>query len=172
MYIETKEIGPEGLVIEQYVELPAPLPLEGDEVVEVGRAHLSGELAREAAGIQFTGDVETGARMRCSRCLESYSFPLELHFRLLYTTSRDSEKGGAGRLDEESMTLVHYDGARIDLGALLREQVYLGLPLKPLCSTGCRGLCPRCGANLNAGTCGCPQERPEDPGFGVLKKLL
>jgi uncharacterized protein len=172
MYIETKEIGPEGLVVDRFIELSEPLPLERDEVIEVGRAHVSGELVREATGIQFTGDIETGARMRCGRCLEQYDLPLELHFGLLYTTSREAVERGEGRIDEESMTLVQFDGTRIDLRALLREQVYLGLPLKPLCRADCRGLCPRCGANLNAGACGCPRERAEDPRLGILKKLL
>jgi hypothetical protein len=59
---------------------------------------------------------------------------------------------------------------RIDLGALLQENVLLSLPVQPVCREGCRGLCPRCGAPLNAGPCGCPPQRV-DPRLQALAKL-
>ncbi len=172
MFIETKEIGPEGLLVDRVVESPAPLPLDGDEVAKVGRAHLTGDLSREAEGIAFTGDIETATTLTCSRCLESFELPLELHFSLLYTTSPEGLGKKESRVDEESVTRTHYDGVRVDLGALLAEQIYLGLPLKPLCRNECRGLCPRCGANLNQGDCGCREERADDPRLRILKTLL
>ena len=172
MFLETKEIGPEGLAVDRHIELPGPLPLEGEDVVEVARARLTGDLMRERGGISFAGDIETGATLRCSRCLETYDLPLSLHFDLLYTTDPETVDGDDGRIDDESASLALYDGSRIDLTALLREQVYLGLPLKPLCRPDCRGLCPRCGANLNAGACGCPEERAGETHPGRSKLLL
>jgi uncharacterized protein len=52
----------------------------------------------------------------------------------------------------------------------MREQMYLALPMKPLCRDDCRGLCPTCGANLNLAACGCKNEW-EDPRLAVLRKL-
>ncbi len=172
MFIETKEIGPEGLAVDRYIEALAPLPLVGQEVVRVGRTHLTGELHREAGGIDFTGDIETVAALTCSRCLESCELPLALHFRLLYTTSSENLGTRERRVDEESVTLTPYDGARLDIGTLLQEQIYLGLPLKPLCRDECRGLCARCGTNLNLGACECQEQRVEDPRLRGLKTLL
>jgi len=62
---------------------------------------------------------------------------------------------------------VHYEGDEIDLTPLVHEQIILALPTRPLCGESCRGLCPRCGANLNAGACGCPAA-PPDPRLAVL----
>jgi uncharacterized protein len=171
MYIETKEIGPEGLVVDRYIA-PFRLPLQEGEAAQVGRSHLVGELRRGEDGISFSGAIDTVADLECSRCLEGYALPLELGFNLLYTTLPEEAAAGDRRMDEERVTRTPFDGVRIDLGALLAEQIYLGLPLKPLCDEGCRGLCPRCGANRNQGACGCPEERTEDPRLRILKDLL
>ena len=71
------------------------------------------------------------------------------------------------------MVVGYYDGDRLDLGEVVREQVLLALPLKPLCREDCRGLCPRCGQNRNLGPCGCPPpEEPGDPRLEPLRKLV
>jgi uncharacterized protein len=172
MYIETKEIGPDGLVVEKDQAWALPAPEEGADEVQVERVHLSGEVHRESRGHAFSGDISTVARLGCSRCLEPFFLPLDLHFDLLYTSEPDEPHGAESRVDEESFTQVYYDGTRIDLDALLSEQIYLGLPLKPLCRIDCRGLCPRCGANLNQESCGCPAESEADPRLSVLKTLV
>ena len=52
----------------------------------------------------------------------------------------------------------------------MREQLYLALPMKPLCREDCKGLCPNCGTNWNRGTCDCKQGW-EDPRLAALNKL-
>ena len=171
MYIEIKEIGPEGLSVSRSMKA-FRLPLIGNEGVQVDTVHLNGELSRDQDGISFAGLIETVATLSCSRCLEEFSLPLELPFDLFYTTEPEGAGNAATRIDDDMVTRVHLDGARIDLQSLLSEQVYLGLPLKPLCRPDCLGLCPRCGTNLNAGGCACAEERTEDPRLQVLKNLL
>jgi len=176
MFIQTKEIGPDGLTIDRQFTYDMPAPPGGVEAVSIGEVHLSGTLNRTGGGIDFRGDIETVATTACSRCLEPYALPMALHFRLLYTLETDTHSRGERRVDEESITHARYDGARINLGELLEEQVYLGLPLKPLCRADCRGLCTRCGTNLNFGTCDCAEtqdgSRTEDPRLLTLKTLL
>ncbi|HYV86710.1 MAG TPA: DUF177 domain-containing protein [Patescibacteria group bacterium] len=134
---------------------------------------LSGDLHKEGGRVAFAGEIATVATLPCSRCLEPYGLPLDMRFDLLYTAEPErDERGGESRVEEDSFTEVHFDGARIDLDSLLAEQIYLALPLKPLCRDDCRGLCPRCGANLNAGDCGCPAEQMPDPRLAALKKLI
>lgn len=171
MFIETKEIGPEGLVVRRSIEA-FRLPPSGTDALRIDTVHLSGELQKEKDGVSFAGRIETAATLSCSRCLEEYSLPLDLPFDLFYTAGPEASPGGERRIDEDMVTLVHYDGIRIDLRSLVSEQVYLGLPLKPLCRPDCMGLCPRCGTNLNAGTCTCAEERTEDPRLRILKNLL
>jgi uncharacterized protein len=176
MYIQTKEIGPDGLAIDRRFTHRMPAPPEGADAVSVGEVHVTGTLTRTGGGVDFKGDIETVATVTCSRCLEPYRLPLALRFRLLYTAVADPAARGEHRIDEETITLARYDGARIDLGGLLEEQVYLGLPLKPLCRADCRGLCSRCGTNRNAEACDCPETqdgaRTEDPRLLSLKTLL
>ncbi len=171
MFIETKEIGPEGLVVSRSMEA-FRLPLSSDEAIWIDRVHLSGELFKDRDGVSFSGRIKTAVTLSCSRCLEEYSLPLDLPFDLFYTTGPENPNGDEKQPDEDIVTLVHYDGTRIDLRSLLSEQVYLGLPLKPLCRIDCLGLCPRCGTNLNAGACTCAEERTEDPRLRILKNLL
>src|SRR5262245_4700696 len=173
MYIETKEIGPEGLVVDKDAEWHLPSPSAGDEGVKVDRIRLSGEIQKERDGYAFSGDIATLATLDCGRCLEPYGLPLTMHFDLLYTSRpEERDRPGENRVDEDSITEVHFDGFRIDLDALLAEQIYLALPLKPLCREGCRGLCSRCGANLNLSACGCLADIEPDPRFAALKRLV
>lgn len=51
----------------------------------------------------------------------------------------------------------------LDVNELVRQQLLLALPTRPLCRPQCRGLCPKCGTNLNQGDCGCRREAPERP---------
>jgi uncharacterized protein len=58
----------------------------------------------------------------------------------------------------------------IDLDDVLRQQVYLALPVKKLCNQGCKGICPRCGVNLNETTCECANVATDSP-FAALVQL-
>jgi uncharacterized protein len=71
--------------------------------------------------------------------------------------------------DDELDTAFYQDGV-IDLGQLVREQILLLLPMKPLCKESCAGLCPVCGTNLNTGSCACSPEW-DDPRLAPLKAL-
>ena len=76
-----------------------------------------------------------------------------------------------GRLSADDLALSYYEGDEIDLTPLVHEQTILALPTRPLCRETCRGLCPRCGANLNSGACGCPAA-PPDARLAVLHTLV
>jgi len=81
MYIETKEIGPEGLSIGRSIE-GFRLPSGEAEGIQVDSVHLSGELSKREDGLSFSGRISASARLACSRCLEEYSLPLDLSFDL------------------------------------------------------------------------------------------
>jgi uncharacterized protein len=69
--------------------------------------------------------------------------------------------------------VAYYEGDRLDLGDVIREQLFLAAPLSRLCRPDCRGLCPTCGANRNQTACACPPvvEESLSP-FAVLKGKL
>lgn len=72
---------------------------------------------------------------------------------------------GAGELD-----ISFLEEEKINVAGLVRENVLLALPVQPLCDDDCRGLCPRCGANLNRGPCSCSTTH-RDPRWGKLESL-
>jgi len=81
-----------------------------------------------------------------------------------------SEAPDKEELSAQELDLDVYSGETVDLEALVREQIILLAPLKPLCSEGCRGLCPTCGVNLNQETCSCKVENASSPArMGKLK---
>ena len=73
-------------------------------------------------------------------------------------------------MDEQELDTAFYQDGVIDLRQLVREQIFLMLPMKPLCQESCAGLCPVCGTNLNTGSCECSPEW-EDPRLAPLKAL-
>jgi uncharacterized protein len=117
--------------------------------------------SRTPQGLLLQGEFSAGAELECVRCLENYSQDLKWSVTDLYAFDR--------RNMTESGLLVPEDG-QIDLEPLLREYALLEIPISPLHSPDCKGLCPVCGENLNKTDCG---HRPEpDSPFAVLKDLL
>ena len=72
-------------------------------------------------------------------------------FDLRYQPHAENTGEGEREIEEDDLTTAFYENDEIDLGQLMHEQFYLALPMKPLCSDDCHGLCPICGTNLNRG---------------------
>ena len=71
---------------------------------------------------------------------------------------------------EEDLDVFPFDGEKIDLEPVFREQFVLAVPFAPLCREDCKGLCPHCGTNLNLEQCSC-SEPMEDPRWAALKEI-
>lgn len=128
------------------------------------------EIRRVNQSVLIKGGVQTILRLQCVRCLKEFSYPLASGYELtLHPFS-------GGKLEEEldlSMQEVETNflrGDEIHLSEIACEQVFLEIPVQPLCQEGCKGLCPHCGSDLNLSTCTCVKEEYES-GFSVLKKL-
>lgn len=72
---------------------------------------------------------------------------------------------------EESDSILTVPDMKLDLDELLYSEVIVSLPMKHLCKEDCKGICPKCGKNLNEGKCGCP-EKEIDPRLSALAELL
>ena len=125
---------------------------------------------RSGQELFFQGSVSGAVEGICSRCLKSYSLPLETEFNLVLLPDSPGSKNR--ELNRDEMGLSYYSTEEIDLAPLIHEQVLLALPLRPLCDEQCRGLCVSCGAELNQGPCGCaPSEGdPRMTAFRALKQ--
>ena len=108
----------------------------------------------------------------CSRCLEPFEIPVDSAFELRYVPEVAGAAGSEEReVAEDDLTTAYYKNETLDLGELMHEQFVLALPMKPLCSETCKGLCPGCGTNLNKGTCDCKPSW-NDPRLVALQGLL
>lgn len=114
----------------------------------------------------FRGHFDGRASGTCARCLESYPLAVERDFTFVI---KPVGQGAAPRVDED-LNLSFYAGDAVDLSPLVREAIMLALPTRPLCKEDCPGLCPRCGANLSAGPCGC-REDWTDPRLEALRSF-
>ena len=154
---------------------PAELGPADPEYIVVAPAELSMDVSKVGAdAFDATGRVRTRLELSCSRCLEPFEVPVDAAFELRYVPQPEAgdEAGPDEReIGEDDLTTAYYRDGQLDMGDLLREQFQLALPMKPLCSDACRGLCAQCGANLNRTECGCAPAW-DDPRLAPLKSLL
>jgi uncharacterized protein len=124
---------------------------------------------RSGQEIFFRGSFAGILEGSCSRCLGSYSFALNKEFD--FVLSPDPSKSGrrVGELKRADLGLSYYSTEEINLAPLIKEQVILALPTRPLCDEGCRGLCDHCGVDLNRGTCRCSDTA--DPRMAIFRRL-
>jgi len=120
---------------------------------------------------RVTGRASTRLELACSRCLEDLESPLSVDFELRYVPQTANAGEGEQEIADDDLATAFYKEGALDVIEMLREQFQLALPMKPLCTEACRGLCPECGANLNRTECGCAPAW-EDPRLAPLKGLL
>lgn len=117
-----------------------------------------------------TGRASTRLGLECGRCLEPFEIPIESNFELRYVPALENAGEGEREVAEDDLTTAFYREGALDVIELLREQFQLTLPMKPLCTEACKGLCPECGTNLNRTDCG-HAPKWEDPRLAALKGL-
>lgn len=118
--------------------------------------------SRTTEGIYIQGELASSMSLECVRCLEEAIVPIHITLDELYYYPPQHAPAGEHHVGEDGM---------IDLAPLVRELSLLSLPIKVLCKPDCHGLCQECGANLNLGECGCPDEAI-DPRLASLGALL
>src|SRR2546423_1906091 len=131
---------------------------------------LAFDIFRNKQQFRLVGRVHTTIELACGRCLEPYALPVDQTFDLRYQPHAHNTGEGEREIEEDDLTTAFYEDDEIDLGQLMREQFYLALPMKPLCSGACRGLCAMCGTNLNRETCECKRDW-KDPRLEPLRAL-
>ena len=145
---------------------------DAEEYRVAGPVHLVMDVHRESAdAFKVSGHVTTRLELECGRCLEPFEIPIDSAFELQYVPQSHNAGQGEREIAEDDLTTAYYRDNTLDLGALMREQFQLALPMKPLCSEDCQGLCATCGANLNTTTCACTREWI-DPRLAGLKGFL
>ena len=155
-----------GFIVHEEVGYSHEIPFELDKVKleDLELQNFSGVLTvgRTPQGLVVQGKFAADTKLECVRCLREFTYPLTWEFTELYAFNKKSVSESGLLLPED----MH-----IDLAPLLREYALLEVPISPLHSPDCKGLCPVCGQDLNIWDCG---HRPdaEDSPFAKLKDLL
>lgn len=116
------------------------------------------------------GQVACTVRLACERCLEQFDYAVEAEFAEKYCPS-SKQKSSEKAEDTSEEDCITFSGNIIDISEEVEKVILMALPMKILCSPGCKGLCSRCGQNLNVAECNCVEE-DIDPRLEELKKLL
>ncbi len=132
------------------------------------------QATRVGEAVLIKGTAEARVRLLCSRCLEPFDWYLETDFSVAGSpdipSKVESDTEDDIELTVEDMDVIAYSGDSIDLRDEIAQQVIMALPIKPLCLDACRGLCSRCGVDLNKTSCQCASQEDSNP-FSVLKAL-
>ncbi len=147
------------------VKFNEPIPelgslVEGFEFSEP--VSFNGKLANSGGVLKLEGHLKTEYVVKCYRCLKEIPDTLNIPIR------EEFLKHGMDP-DDECYT---YEGSFIELDRVLKDNIILSLPMKQVCSKECRGLCPKCGANLNETVCDCREEEPVNPNMEALKNFF
>jgi uncharacterized protein len=123
---------------------------------EVWTGPVRGRLRVEKSGDQVTvrGELEAVAHLECVRCLDPVDMTVRAPFQVFAERPSGRHEDYEEELERDDYMMFH-DGRRLDLREQARETLLLEVPMAPRCRPDCQGLCPRCGANLNLGPCGC-----------------
>ena len=122
---------------------------QGLELDLTGPLAVEGQLQETSEGEFFWRATLAGAvRSECRRCLTAVTVPIDIDVNVMFSTDPDAaDDPSVYPLDESSRT--------VDVRTAVREEMALMVPGFALCREDCAGLCPKCGADLNAGPCSC-----------------
>ncbi|MCX8116400.1 MAG: DUF177 domain-containing protein [Desulfobacterota bacterium] len=170
--LKLEDIPEEGLELKWQED---PLELAGylDQLSEIDfsfEGPLKSEVSIKKVGrsVLIRGEVEAVVLLRCGRCLKEFPHPIatsyDLHLHPLKGATFKEEMD----LSHDELDMGFYEGGEIQLSEIACEQIFLEIPIQPLCQEGCRGLCSQCGTDLNVSTCQCVH-KGLDSAFQVLK---
>lgn len=160
-----------GMPMRDALGAPDPDPEAGE-----GKADL--ELYADGTHAFAAGTFKGHLVVACSRCVGPVRLTIEETLRVTFMPASEmpADDDAPKAADDEGpevavgdLDLFPFDGEKIDLEPLFREQFVLAVPYAPLCQESCKGLCPQCGIDRNTGTCTC--EKPIDPRLAALKGL-
>ena len=143
----------------------------------VGRAELLIENRghrEQVADIRLHAAYRGNFEVLCARCVEPVHTPLAGDFDLIFRPQSADASPGERSITPDETEIGYYGESGLSLEDVVREQVLLSLPSRTLCKEDCKGLCPRCGQNLNLAPCSCiaaPEVEPNASGWNALAGL-
>ena len=155
---------------EEGLDLDIEESIDTDIVLSPASARL--RIDKAGAEVMVTGDLRAEIKLTCSRCLKEFNRNLTVPVNVVYHSIEElKDEAHLNEVRSEELDLDFYSGEEFDILDLIKEQIELNLPMKPLCEDACKGICPKCGTDLNIKSCTC-SVKDIDPRFESLKKLI
>lgn len=167
MLIDIDHLPGEGLRLSRDFDFMSADLVE-ENAVFLDPAHAEVEIRASGEGISVKGRVTARLSFVCSRCLAPFEYPIDSGFDLVFLV--DELDMMQEELSDADLSRMFLCERRLDLRALVLEQLNLSFPGKPLCDTACEGLCAVCGELIGGGSCTCAVDTT-DPRLLNLKRF-
>jgi uncharacterized protein len=152
----------------------SPEALDRPELQALSPVRWRGQVVFADPGFFLRARLSYEQTLSCDRCLAPIVVPTEADVELMILVDRNPEAESEHALHEQDLGQLTIPEEILETDPILIEQLQLNVPMKPLCRADCRGLCPDCGADLNAGACSCAETRvdPRWESLAALKSRL
>ena len=118
---------------------------EGDTIKPITPCKVNGVITSDNDVLVVTANIKTELEMVCSRCLDTFIYPIDIDIEERFTNNKE--------LENEEIMFV--DGDTLDITEINENSIISTLPIKRLCKEDCKGLCSQCGVNKNLENCSC-----------------
>ena len=152
----------------QSLQLHESVLQEGIWLVDQADVHM--KVSNVTDRLLFSGTVSARIKLTCGRCLAEFLEDISVAFKehLLLSVDKTHQVENDDPMFEPVELL---EGNMVDATEIAADALLSCLPMNPLCSEECLGLCPVCGQDLNQKTCEC-SEKEVDPRLAVLAEWL
>eukprot|EP00828_Plagiopyla_frontata_P043818 TRINITY_DN6975_c0_g1_i3.p1 TRINITY_DN6975_c0_g1~~TRINITY_DN6975_c0_g1_i3.p1 ORF type:complete len:193 (-),score=38.34 TRINITY_DN6975_c0_g1_i3:48-626(-) len=120
---------------------------EGDIIKSIDSCKVYGNVSCDEDILLLNANIKVDLEMKCSRCLDTFIYPIDIDIEERFTND--------STLSDEA--IVVSDDV-LDISEIVEKSIISTLPIKRVCKTDCKGLCQKCGCNLNYETCNCDKE--------------
>ncbi|HET9400788.1 MAG TPA: DUF177 domain-containing protein [Candidatus Acidoferrales bacterium] len=169
MFLDVKELALRKVRINKSYA-PGTIDYHTDDFRQIEPLEVRGTAELIEGQIRVSGHLHTRIELVCARCLEPVTDEISKDFDLFYRPAKDEPAIEEVRLKDDDTDIAFFEGDGLFLSDVLAEQMLLSVPMKVICRSDCRGLCPHCGANLNHEECRC-ESRGTDPRLAPLARL-
>lgn len=149
---------------------PNEIGLESETATVKSATKVQANVKKGIAQTDVEGKVFTDLEIECSRCLQPTEHRFEIPFSAAFVTPENYTEAKEAELKGEDLDVSIFEGDRIDLKELVREQILLAVPIQVFCREDCKGLCRKCAGNRNLIDCNC-EEKEVDPRWKALGEL-
>jgi uncharacterized protein len=153
---------PEGVSRQEFITEAGDFSLDYMGLEPSGTLIADSEITKSNDQIIFRGNISAPVKLICSRCAEEFEklIKSELVFVLAFVSSQQEEE--LEDEDSEDFYFIPEGTVDYDFSRQIRDLLILAVEIKPLCSDNCRGICPKCGKNLNFEECDCNKEEIDE----------